>query len=425
MGRREKIEQKLRDAMISPQCASVYPLHDTIRAPVVCTDLPIEYVMNPFEFTSKFVNTNHIYGKGSTSVVRAVRNVETGYVYAAKYYTRGCTCSDCGVLNSDSFCTDRYWHNRFLVTGYPDIVMPLKVSITVKYRTPVYVNLYEPGYMDLRTYIRSLENGASQEIIVQITRQLLAILQKLKSCNVSTGDFKLDNIILTSPPMDGNVTVRMCDMGNAYYTDSIQRIGAPERCASNSGYIATRWYRPIEVLLRHEYVDDSMVDMWGLGVVLWELVTGRPMVPGKDAIDVMRHMVFYLGMPPEHIILTSMKFNNSVHDNRANVPNSWFSPISDLLSMGTKKNLNLLGNPLWHAALPFPPPDSTPFRRVDDGWRFFYNGKAYLHRTKTRLGLHPTCPADCVDFLTKLLQYDPKTRLSIEDAIKHNFLKME
>ena len=154
------------------------------------------------------------------------------------------------------------------------------------------------------------------------------------------------------------------------------------------------------------------------------------MMPGKNTMGVMKHMVYYLGIPPEHVIFASKVFNKITHDNRANSPYSWFtlSECPDLptgLQAGRSGNplpLSFLGNPLWVSYQSIDV-SNIPFRRVNDNWTFFYKGKEYLDRTETRLGLPSTCPTDCVDFLTKMLQYDPKARLSIEDAIEHQFLK--
>ena len=46
-------------------------------------------------------------------------------------------------------------------------------------------------------------------------------------------------------------------------------------------YVATRWYRPPELLLkRKEY--NSAMDMWSIGMILGELLVRRPLLPGID-----------------------------------------------------------------------------------------------------------------------------------------------
>lgn len=43
--------------------------------------------------------------------------------------------------------------------------------------------------------------------------------------------------------------------------------------------IATRWYRSPEILLgSHTY--DKPVDMWSIGCIIWEMLTGNPLFPG-------------------------------------------------------------------------------------------------------------------------------------------------
>lgn len=56
-------------------------------------------------------------------------------------------------------------------------------------------------------------------------------------------------------------TIKLCDMGNACYIDK-----------HFSDIIQTREYRSPEVLLNADY--DTSADMWSLGCMVFELVTG-------------------------------------------------------------------------------------------------------------------------------------------------------
>ena len=54
--------------------------------------------------------------------------------------------------------------------------------------------------------------------------------------------------------------------------------------AQLTDYVATRWYRAPEILLgSHEYTFG--VDMWSCGCILGELLTGRPIFPGKSTMN--------------------------------------------------------------------------------------------------------------------------------------------
>ncbi|CAB1314953.1 unnamed protein product, partial [Coregonus sp. 'balchen'] len=70
----------------------------------------------------------------------------------------------------------------------------------------------------------------------------------------------------------------------------------PTKTYSNE--VVTLWYRPPEVLLgTTEY--STPIDMWGVGCILFEMATGRPMFPGSSVKEEL-HLVFRLiGTPKE------------------------------------------------------------------------------------------------------------------------------
>uniref|UniRef100_A0A6Q2Z014 cyclin-dependent kinase n=1 Tax=Esox lucius TaxID=8010 RepID=A0A6Q2Z014_ESOLU len=75
-----------------------------------------------------------------------------------------------------------------------------------------------------------------------------------------------------------------------------QAKSVPTKTYSNE--VVTLWYRPPEVLLgTTEY--STPIDMWGVGCILFEMATGRPMFPGSTVKEEL-HLVFrLLGTPTE------------------------------------------------------------------------------------------------------------------------------
>jgi len=76
--------------------------------------------------------------------------------------------------------------------------------------------------------------------------------------------------------LNANCDLKVCDFGLA-------RSAASQE--DNSGfmteYVATRWYRAPEIMLTFkEYT--KAIDVWSVGCILAEMLSGKPLFPGKD-----------------------------------------------------------------------------------------------------------------------------------------------
>eukprot|EP00126_Sphaerothecum_destruens_P006681 Sdes_comp19479_c0_seq1m10958 len=70
----------------------------------------------------------------------------------------------------------------------------------------------------------------------------------------------------------------------------------PDREYTNR--VVTLWYRPPELLLgTNRY--GSAIDMWGVGCILAELFTGKPLFPGADELDQVKLICKLCGSPSE------------------------------------------------------------------------------------------------------------------------------
>lgn len=128
--------------------------------------------------------------------------------------------------------------------------------------------------------------GVNPELAQRFVYQLCQALHYCHTNYVIHRDVKPDNILI-----DEDNDIRLCDFGVAR---TIQFEGDPL-----SDYVATRWYRPPEQELRMDrYSFDA--DIWSVGCVLMELLTGRPLFPGNTQIDQLNLIQEYLGpLPPQ------------------------------------------------------------------------------------------------------------------------------
>ena len=60
-------------------------------------------------------------------------------------------------------------------------------------------------------------------------------------------------------------------------------------------YVQSRYYRSPEVVLRIPYT--TKVDMWSLGCIIVELLTGDPLFPGNNEQELLEYMMEVLGIP--------------------------------------------------------------------------------------------------------------------------------
>ncbi|MGH0164196.1 UNVERIFIED_CONTAM: hypothetical protein FKN15_005565 [Acipenser sinensis] len=70
-----------------------------------------------------------------------------------------------------------------------------------------------------------------------------------------------------------------------------------------TGYVVTRWYRAPEIILNWMHYTQT-VDMWSVGCILAELITGHVLFPGKDCIlyqslNVRKAKRYIQALPPQ------------------------------------------------------------------------------------------------------------------------------
>ena len=59
-------------------------------------------------------------------------------------------------------------------------------------------------------------------------------------------------------------------------------------------YVATRWYRAPELLVGDTKYGRA-VDIWAVGSLVSELLTGEPLFPGESDIDQLYHIIKCFG----------------------------------------------------------------------------------------------------------------------------------
>merc|ERR1719158_2139842 len=126
----------------------------------------------------------------------------------------------------------------------------------------------------------------SNDHICYFLYQILRGLKYIHSANVLHRDLKPSNLLLNT-----TCDLKICDFGLA-------RVADPEHDHTGflTEYVATRWYRAPEIMVNSKGYSQS-IDMWAVGCILAEMLSNRPIFPGKHYLDQLNHILGILGSP--------------------------------------------------------------------------------------------------------------------------------
>ncbi|KAI8904311.1 kinase-like domain-containing protein [Gorgonomyces haynaldii] len=127
-------------------------------------------------------------------------------------------------------------------------------------------------------------------------------------------------------------------------------------------YVATRWYRAPEIMLAFRNYTKA-IDMWSIGCIFAELLGSKPLFKGRDYVDQLNKILGVLGTPDD----------------------------STLSRIGSERAQ------MYIRSLP-------KMRKVP--WAHLY----------------PNATPAALNLLEKLLTFDPAQRITVEEALSHEYL---
>ena len=213
------------------------------------------------------------------------------------------------------------------------------------------MNLYE--FIKLHDF-----KGFSLKLIRRFTKQMLNSLLLLQSHKIIHCDMKPENILLAHPARS---EIKVIDFGSSCHEN--------ERVYT---YIQSRFYRSPEVILGMTY--GMPIDMWSLGCILAELLTGYPIFPGENEQEQLACIMEVFGPPDKQLI-----------------------------EKATRKKLffDSMGKPRLTVSS---------------------KGKRRRPSSKTLQQALKCDDEPFLDFLAKCLRWDPERRLKPDEAIHHEFI---
>ena len=121
-----------------------------------------------------------------------------------------------------------------------------------------------------------------------LARSLVDAVAGMHGCGVLHRDLKPENVLLAT-----DCTIKLCDLGDATWIDN----GA----AGRTSYVATRWYRAPELLVRSKAYG-AAIDIWAVGCIAFEILTGEPLFGEKTDASQLGAIQRCLGPLPDNLL---------------------------------------------------------------------------------------------------------------------------
>jgi len=272
------------------------------------------HVLRKYEIVQKL-------GRGAYGIVWKAIDKKTREVVALK------KCFDAFQNATDAQRTFREIMFLQELNGHENIVRLLNV-LKADNDQDIYL-ICDYMESDLHAVIRAniLEEIHKQYIIYQ----LLKSIKYMHSGQMLHRDIKPSNLLLNS-----DCQVKVCDFGLAR---SVVQQNDNSQNPVLTDYVATRWYRAPEILLGSTSYTKG-VDLWSVGCILGELLSGKPIFPGTSTMNQLDRIMEVTGRPsPEDIEAIKSPFAATMLES---LPVSRPRPLNEMFPSATSEALDLL-----------------------------------------------------------------------------------
>ncbi|KAA8524054.1 hypothetical protein F0562_010515 [Nyssa sinensis] len=226
-----------------------------------------------------------VIGKGSYGVVCAAIDTHTGGKVAIKK-----------INNIFEHISDAFRILREIkllrLLRHPDIVEIKRIMLPPSRRDfrDIYV-VFELMESDLHEVIKA-NDDLSRDHHRFFLYQMLRALKYMHTANVYHRDLKPKNILANA-----NCKLKICDFGLARvaFSDTPTTIFWTD-------YVATRWYRAPELCGSFASKYTPAIDIWSIGCIFAEVLTGKPLFPGKSIVHQLDLITNLLGTPASDTI---------------------------------------------------------------------------------------------------------------------------
>lgn len=253
--------------------------------------------------------------------------------------------------------------NILLALEHPNIVNVSEVVMGHKHTDPRDDQIFmvmEYADHDLSTVMQKrMKQPFTIAEVKCLMIQLLSAVAYLHENWVIHRDLKTANILYTNKGQ-----LKICDFGLARQYSSFTR--------EYTQMVVTLWYRAPELLLgTRKY--SSAIDIWSVGCIMGELLTRKPLLPGRTEIEQLQKIYDLIGDPGENIYSHLPLWGKMRMIRQSKNARNLYSILGDHLIAGEKNEENIF-------------------------------------TSSSRSGVH---------LLQRLLDLNPETRISAREALNH------
>jgi len=183
-------------------------------------------------------------------------------------------------------------------------------------------------------------------------------LKALLYCH--TGDLVHRDLKPSNLLLNEECLLKVADFGLARSLRAMQK--GEESASVLTDYVATRWYRAPEILLGSTSYTKA-VDMWAMGCIVAEMFIGKPLIPGTSTMNQLEKIIEVTGKPSAEDVVS--------------INSSFASTMLNSLPSSQQKDMKVLMK---------------------------------------------GAPADAIDMVNKLMDFNPQRRLDVAGALKHPYM---
>ncbi|KAL7441354.1 hypothetical protein ACHAXM_007810 [Skeletonema potamos] len=235
--------------------------------------------------------------------------------------------------------------------------------------------------------------GINLTAVKSYARQLLCALRHLEKHRIVHSDIKPDNILVSA----NFSTLKICDFGSAFFETDHDNDPTP--------YMVSRFYRPPEVILGLEY--DRMVDLWSVGVTISELYTGSVLFPGNSNNDMLKKFMDTMGP----FSFKMVRRHNKSYERMGLQPHFEIGNTGGTYEFRKQDVDKVTGQPILRIVNVLTAKTEASLAQV-------------LLKASSKGGVSERVEVlKFASFLQRCLALDPARRLSVRDALQHEFFQ--